>query len=60
MKDIITKLFNLEQRMIHDIEMIHVGNEVFAIISLKLLFSHTQIYKKSSYAYSYGYVANVS
>ena len=35
MKDIITKLFNLEQRMIHDIEMIHVGNEVFAIISLR-------------------------
>ena len=35
MKDIITKLFNLEQRMIHDIEMIHVGNEVFAMISLK-------------------------
>ena len=35
MKDIITKLFNLEQRMIHDIEMIHVANEVFAIISLK-------------------------
>lgn len=35
MKNIITKLFNLEQRMIHDIEMICVGNEVFAIISLK-------------------------
>lgn len=35
MKNIITKLFNLEQRKIHDIEIIHVDNEVLAIISLR-------------------------
>ena len=35
MKDFITNMFNLEPRIIHDIEIISSDNAVFAVISLR-------------------------
>lgn len=62
MKDFITNMFNLEPRIIHDIEIISSDNAVFAIISLrkadhlcpvcKNTSSNTHSYRKRSITHS--------
>lgn len=62
MKDFITNMFNLEPRIIHDIEVISSDNAVFAIISLhkaeqlcpvcKNTSSKTHSYRKRSITHS--------
>ena len=50
MKDFITNMFNLEPRIIHDIEIISSDNAVFAVISLRKakvhLLKHTATVKE--------------
>ena len=48
MKDFITNMFNLEPRIIHDIEIISSDNAVFAVISLRKAEHPCPVCKSSS------------